>query len=297
MKIQQISFKNNNFQTEQKTSSAKSSAVTPSSDTFELSNKKNNTKKYIFAGIGIASIIIAIAKHKQIGKFIDNIFNKTRNVQQAPLENNVINNINNQINTLLGNGETVPKYLYHMTSKENYASMLQDGVIKKSLIENGVFLTDFKSFALKYPIDDLKGMVKWYGGLYPGAAQFGSASNTVVVLKIPTESLQKDLTMVRKIRLQSNGAMNNSISLEWAKAHDINVDDYKILEKYPLEFLYNSEIPVSNIQIVNEVQLNNLNEGNFAEQFLISMFKNKEEEQVLGIRFNDANPTYAPLSL
>lgn len=79
MKIQQISFKNNFNQFEQRASSV-NTAVTMPADKFESSNKKDNTKKYIFAGVGVLALIIAIAKHKQIGEFFAKLFKNDKKV-------------------------------------------------------------------------------------------------------------------------------------------------------------------------------------------------------------------------
>ena len=89
MKIQQISFKNN-FQTEQKTSSVKTPVI-KSVDVFESSNKKDNTKKYIFVGVGVLALIIAIAKHKQIGEFLKGLSKKgKKNVDNVETSNPLI---------------------------------------------------------------------------------------------------------------------------------------------------------------------------------------------------------------
>ncbi len=75
MNVQQISFNNNLNQPEQKINSGLVAfASTP--DKFESSNKKDNTGKYILAGLGVVAVIIAIVKHKQIGEFLNKLFKR-----------------------------------------------------------------------------------------------------------------------------------------------------------------------------------------------------------------------------
>ncbi len=80
MKVQQVSFKNNSITPEQRTSSEQSTVITTSSDKFEASSKKDNTGKYILAGLGVVTLIVAIVKHKQIGEFLNKLFKGKKTV-------------------------------------------------------------------------------------------------------------------------------------------------------------------------------------------------------------------------
>ena len=73
MQVQQISFKNNINQPTQKIGSG-SIAFSASADKFESSNKKDNTRKFILAGLGVIAAIVAIIKRKQIGEFFSKLF-------------------------------------------------------------------------------------------------------------------------------------------------------------------------------------------------------------------------------
>ena len=75
MNVQQISFNNNINRPEQKSNSG-SVAFSSEPDKFESSNKKDNTAKYIFAGLGVVAAIVAIVKRKQIGEFFGKLFKR-----------------------------------------------------------------------------------------------------------------------------------------------------------------------------------------------------------------------------
>ena len=84
MKVQQIYLKNNFNKPEQKVGFGQTFTAV-FSDKVESSNKKDNTKKYFFAGIAVLAAIVAIVKHKQIGEFFTKLF-KTGEKAGADIE-------------------------------------------------------------------------------------------------------------------------------------------------------------------------------------------------------------------
>ena len=72
MGIQQVSF-SNNVQTGPTNIKTVRTNVSTNPENTEYLKKKNNTKNYVFAGIGTLAVIVAIAKHKQISKFFNDL--------------------------------------------------------------------------------------------------------------------------------------------------------------------------------------------------------------------------------
>lgn len=117
---------------------------------------------------------------------------------------NTINQIQ-QYNTNFARSQKVPRYIYHLTSKANYDSILQDGFIKptqnKFFVKNGVYALELANFFKRWKInkdwgyDDLqylllRHIVKWM--------QFVQQdTNELVILKIPTSELDLSKLKIR----------------------------------------------------------------------------------------------------
>lgn len=95
----------------------------------------------------------------------------------------------------------IPRFLYHFTNKEAYESMLKDGKIKQTLNDplSGVYLVDLSNFFKRWNKiggcgDDVReGILQ----LATNGYRFGG---NVVLLKIPTEKLQKANLRIRMER-------------------------------------------------------------------------------------------------
>lgn len=90
----------------------------------------------------------------------------------------------------------VPEYLYHLTSKENYQSMLASGKLKQGFDHycgSAVFAFDFNNFNKNWN-NILDSDVNMKDKLLKQAAKFG---DDVVLLKIPTKFLDKGKMFVR----------------------------------------------------------------------------------------------------
>jgi hypothetical protein len=295
MQIQKISFKNNVINSQQNENSVQSS-VKMQPDKFESSTKKEDTKKYILIGAGVAAFALAATKYKSIAK----LFSSSSNRETSAATNN------SSLNNIKENKSIIPEYLYHMTSKENYESMLKDGHIRKSSMADGIYLSDIKSLITKYPIEDMEGMVKWYAGHSPLKGSPKSPSNTVVLLRIPTKDLKNKLTSVRRIQLMSQGEANDKISQEWLNAEKVPTDKFEDFDKNAKEYLYGDTLPIKNIELINSVKIpKELIEERkskrpiktFIYDFLKEMFKEglDNEKVLIGQRFNWGNPDHKPM--
>ena len=221
----------------------------PKNETFQSDFEKlkqNKTLTYIAGGLGII-FFAALAKFSisKISKAI-----KSSKVQ-LPQENVV----------------TVqkPRFLYHMTSKENYDSICADGCIKKSRIDDGVFLSDENTIKNKYDDNTLKRMVQWYGGYMQNIGGPQSQSHKIVILKVPVNPEEENLYKWRAIRLV--GADNEGLSNEWINFADIGKEELNQLWQRPLEFLCKNEIPAEKFEKIAEIDLTTLPQREFVTRF------------------------------
>jgi len=91
----------------------------------------------------------------------------------------------------------VPRYIYHMTSKQNYDSMVKDGFIKKSrdeAIGDGVFATELVNLFKRWRKNQAWGNSSLMESLIDQVRKDGK---DVVILKIPTSILNIDHLKVR----------------------------------------------------------------------------------------------------
>lgn len=156
---------------------------------------------------------------------------------------------------------TKPEYLYHMTSLENYNSMLRDGIIKKSKPElgDGVFLSNYSDLRKKYDKNTLTRMVRWYAGMNYSAPP--APSKTVVLLKIPISAIDSNVLRWRQISLRNMAPVSQEW-VEFSKFADKNVED---LHNLPLEYLYEKEIPMNLVEKFAQVKVDDLPSGNIKD--------------------------------
>jgi hypothetical protein len=91
----------------------------------------------------------------------------------------------------------IPKYLYHLTPKENYSMMMEEGILdvggEKDTIQ-GVFMFDLENFLKHWSPKNGTGDIR--KRLLRYTSNFGSE---LVILKIPTEHLNKEELKIRSI--------------------------------------------------------------------------------------------------
>lgn len=103
----------------------------------------------------------------------------------------------------------IPRYLYHLTSKSNYKSIISSGVLKttkpESACDGGVFMLELTNFFKRWGTSK-----NWEGNMQKellfrvGANDAGD----VVILRIPTKGLDKS-----KLRVRSQNRLNEFVKL------------------------------------------------------------------------------------
>lgn len=152
----------------------------------------------------------------------------------------------------------IPRFLYHITSKKNYDSMLKSGIIKTSEDSNraselkGVFLFDMKNFvkrwantSIHYSKDvsiNLGGALLYKNGL-PGDNL--RKVTDIVLLRIPTKNMD-----INKLKIRPQNLMKEVIKGDSALYQTIYTR-----RKNPIEYIYGENIDVSTVQKIGETQL------------------------------------------
>ena len=169
-----------------------------------------------------------------------------------------------------------PDKLYHMTSLENYNSILNDGFIRKSSADlgngiSGVFISDMTSLKNKCPESALKRMVNFYRG---------NSSGKIAILEFDVSEIG-DVSRLkwRPIWLREIPDSGNYSKAKFQKVllifDDFTSKRLKHLHKKPLEFIYPDTIQASKIKSVKIVDVSALNENRFVENF----WKNIENQK------------------
>lgn len=151
----------------------------------------------------------------------------------------------------------IPRYLYHVTTRNNYESMLKTGTLRVSDpggIGAGVYMLE------------LQNMIKHYGNHngYRGLERLlGQASlqggNELVLLRIPTAKLNAS-----RLSIRDNGTPNiipsqfDVTNLIGDSA--INSKLYK-QRKVGLEYIYPHDIDINNVSMVGSAKIKPLLEG------------------------------------
>lgn len=98
----------------------------------------------------------------------------------------------------------IPRFIYHMTNKKNYESMLNDGFIKMSkdiLIGDGIFTTELTNFFKRWRTCKDWGEQSLQNKLIQ---QVSKGRNDIVILRIPTDKLNHDLLKIRSQNILFN---------------------------------------------------------------------------------------------
>lgn len=165
----------------------------------------------------------------------------------------------------------IKRYLYHMTSEENYQSMLRDGKIHVTddahMNEQGVFMTDLQNLLKRWRYS--KDWTECGINVNLSLALLGQVSkngNKIVCLRIPTAALDHDLL---KIRSQNRLFRGRSAMQKWSipKIYAHKVDGAPAVEagrykqrKEALEYIYPRDIDMDNVELVGraDVSFNSL---------------------------------------
>ena len=174
----------------------------------------------------------------------------------------------------------IPRFLYHITTKKNYASMLKSGHIRTSADIlpvsnlNGVFMFDLQNFAKRWTSTycDL--------GEDIGKVNLGSAllykNPDIVLLKIPTKNFD-----INKLRVRCQDTTNTGY-------HAINGDSARLQRLYtqrkkPIEYIYDQNINISDVEKIGEIELGRGDIKNCVKSkpfdILLKLFKGHPEEK------------------
>lgn len=163
----------------------------------------------------------------------------------------MIKPISNQVRY---NKRTIPRYLYHLTTKENYTSIIKDGVIKATHDANpvsnlkGVFLFDMINFIKRwmstgFKIDSENNKFSLAQALFLNVI---IKSRNLVLLRIPTKNLSTNLLQCRVQNItESEFHANNGDSATKQKHYT--------RKKKPIEYIFQDNIPVKEFAKIGEV--------------------------------------------
>lgn len=169
----------------------------------------------------------------------------------------------------------VKRYLYHLTTEENYHQMLETGRIRTSGDDNrldypGIFMTELENLAKHWRTSKEWNSVipENKDGVFLSLAlleQASKSSGKIVCLRIPTKYLDHDML---KIRSQNKLCLSEELDTgsivehvrTGAPAKDANL--YK-QRKEAIEYIYQDEIPMDKVELVGMTDVPKINYESF----------------------------------
>lgn len=198
----------------------------------------------------------------------------------------------------------IPRNIYHLTSYDNYQSMLNEGFIRKEgvprlYIDQGIYaleLSNFFKFWGKnkdWGYDDLQDMIlrhvlKWVNTVDP-------KNKELVILKIPTSKLDPQKLFIRSLNKLFSFMDNHNYATEASdelKEHLLGKTPAKKaplykMRKEAIEYIYNENIPINDVErignIVNIISLrkNNIFPPNFVKSIMEALLHGTPESNNL----------------
>lgn len=190
----------------------------------------------------------------------------------------------------------IKRYLYHMTSEENYKKMLEDGRIRTSedfhFESKGIFMTELENLAKHWRtskewdelIPENKDGVFLSLGLLK---QVSKNSKNVVCLRIPTGYMDHNSLKIRSQNKLCNRHLEKFKAhvVQGAPAKDANL--YK-QRKEAIEYIYQQDIPMDQVELVGMAEVPQLSEESFItwsagkqkdviKTFFLNLFKGQPE--------------------
>ena len=214
-----------------------------------------------------------------------------------------INKIITSTETKQAGKHKIPRFLYHLTTKESYESILKDGFIKESttdIAQKGVFAIDlnnfFKCWSKKKANDDESLIEKLI-------TYIGEGKESLVILKIPTNILNQNELIIRSQKIcfgaveefkdKLFAALKNSRiqnpeearkralveALPPKFAHHIIKGAPALqarlfkMRKEAIEYIYPHEIPIGNIKKIGEINITKIfSDKNFSMEYPLKSF-------------------------
>ena len=180
----------------------------------------------------------------------------------------------------------IPRYLYHMTRKKNYEQILEKGLINAYSDTGhsdlcGVFMFDLKNFEKRWAntwfnIEDMK--VNLGRALLSKHACEDSVigkAHDIVMLRIPTKNMN-----INKLKIRRQDIM------QFEDADSAIYQSVYTRRKIPIEYIYESDIDVSNVQKIGEMSVKIKNQDELKKiielkpfDLLLKLFKCQPEEK------------------
>ena len=184
------------------------------------------------------------------------------------------------------NKDSMPAFLYHLTTPENYNKMLTTGAIKSGkdkLFGDGVFM-----FELKNLFKNWDNKTEWGGEnlkfkLIHHARKQGA---NLVVLKIPTSNIEKGLRVRSQETLFAHYKNPPRFILDKHLLNGAKATDSNIFKHQSIEYIYPKDINMSFVEKVGEVNIQDLQKAPDYESFMPlksffkAIFKGHPEEKV-----------------
>ena len=165
----------------------------------------------------------------------------------------------------------IPRYLYHVTTRANYESMLKTGSLRVSDpggLGAGVYMLELQNMIKHY------GNHKGYRGLERLLGQASlQGGNELVLLRIPTTNLNAS-----RLAIRDNGTPTNIIPSQFNVTKiigdsAINSKLYK-QRKVGLEYIYPHDIDINNVSIVGSAKIKPIiEEGLISDTEALSIWK------------------------
>ena len=195
----------------------------------------------------------------------------------------------------------IKRYLYHLTSEDNYKKMVESGKIKltqdSQLPYDGIFMTDLENLAKQWRTskDWNHTVPENKSGIFLSAAllkQAAKGGDTIVCLRIPTKYLNHDMLKIRSQNRLFSEVESPKIKehiRNGAPAKDANL--YK-QRKEAIEYIYQEEIPIDKVELAGtspnpRISINDMEIWTFAQQrkviadTLRNIFQNSPEAKGL----------------
>lgn len=171
----------------------------------------------------------------------------------------------------------IPRYLYHITSLGNYQKMLETEFIKPSVYHKQIYMLELDSFSKYWNKADRNNLCDYILNF-----QNGINSGGVVMLKIPTKYLSRIKIRPRNRMINKNISFNERIAAIQGNIDAKLTPLYK-QKKSDLEFIYDENIPMSQIELVGTYDCSNtkISSNNVCKTIFEKIFKGKPEEPFL----------------
>ena len=173
-----------------------------------------------------------------------------------------------------------------MTRKKNYEQMLKDGVINKYIDTggsglSGVFMFDLKNFEKRwvntwFNIGDMKvNLGRALLSKHASNSGSGGVTQDIVMLRIPTKNMD-----ISKLKIRRQDVMNLD------EADSAIYQSVYTRRKLPIEYIYESDIDISEIQKIGDTSIEIKNEEELKKiielkpfDLLLKLFKGQPEEK------------------